>query len=210
MSAPAVVNSASEDLDKCVIWQYDKSEGICAFADFLKEVFDRTCADAWDRLPEGVTADEADLREFVISLLASIVGIPRMSVTVGETTAPVSLELFSRIVIGKFALCARCATPGNYLSFMEYVFGSGNVSVSTGNEMDMEVRWKDGVVPTTDEDKERKAVADNWASRLVDFPTGVRDNDKASGLRFWMGESRDDAPEEGVGGGLDESSFSWK
>lgn len=210
MKDAKIDNSASADLDVIVTWQYDDSASICAFIDFLKTVFDKTCGDNWNGLVNALK-DKNALREFMLSILGRLIGVPRFDVTVGSTTSPVSIELYEKLIIGKFVLCFGGATTANYASFIKSAFGEGNVDVSTWNKMDLIFKWKDGVTPTTDEDIERKYVVDNWLERLIPYPVGVHDNDKSNSLRFWLAEETDDVPAEGVnGGGLDESSFDWK
>lgn len=210
MKKAVINNSATADINKVVTWQYDQSASIGKLADLMISIFDGVCGSQWSYFVSALDDTTSPMHEYVLSVLGKIIGVPRFDVTIDGETAPVSLALYRKLVIGKFILSTKGSAMSNYKSFLDYVFGEGVVGVDSENKMDLSFFWA-AEEPTTNEGKEKKFVVDNWLDIIVLYPTGVKDNSVSTSLRFWLAENRADTPSADVhGGGLDESSFNWR
>lgn len=204
-------NSADEDLDRIVLWQYDNSTHICNLIDQFKKWFNEVCEIPWDEIAKAMSLDEdALLDEFGLALWGRLTRTPRLQVVVGDETRPTSLDLYRKIIAARLRLLASNASIEAYERYISFVFGD-DVTVVDGHDMSLSFVWSGPEEDLTEEQEEERYILEHNADQIFDFPAGVHDNDQSDSLRFWLAENASDVPSSDVhGGGLDESSFNWR
>lgn len=214
-----VDNSADLDLKRVILWQYDQAEKFVGWVGILRDFFLASTEQFWDSLPGRVNISIADsVEDFGLSIWGLVIGVGRPSVTVDGIVKTISSELYRRILIARFRLSSSNASIEAYDDFVDFIFQS-NVSVSDNGNMSMTFEWIGSGSPTSDSEKEMKALVEQRPEAVVAYPSGVRDDARSDSLIFGLSvtpvpteEDPDPRgePQDELCGGFDESSYCWR
>lgn len=205
MSQGTIDNSDGGDILRSILWQYEHANNVVGVIETFKYAYDATTKDFFDALLERYNLASENIGAFGLSVWGIILNIPRPYLRIGGEDAVLGDEMYRRILLGKLRLLDGDATMERYQDFCDLVFGDGNVSPSTDNEMDLSFHENSGATLTD----EQQAVLDNQ-DILFPYPSGVRTNEHSNSLIFGFNGQQKVATTDPEIGGFDESSFCWR
>lgn len=204
MSEFVIDNSDSEEIEKCILWQYDNAPHLVGIIDMLKEFFSVSTKEFWDNWFRDV-ADFDNATEFGLAVWASVLGIERPILTYkaeGETVASQHLmtaESFRNLIRYRIRLINNThASIPEYLDCLKILFDD-TMSVTDNLDMSMTFTVKDEM------SNELKALCEQYPKLVFIYPSGVDDGSVPSDLRFGLNTTASKAGR----GGFDNSIFDW-
>ena len=209
MSEFAIDNSDGDEIEKCILWQYDNAPHLIGMMDMLKEFFNASTKNFWDNWFRDV-ADFDNATEFGLAVWAGVLDIERPILTYkaeGETIASQHLmtaENFRNLIRYRVRLINNTqASIPDYLECLKILFGN-TMSVKDNLNMSMTFTIKDGM------SNELKALCEQYPHLVYIYPTGVNDGTMPSGDMFALRLESPFQNASKVGrGNLDNSTFDW-
>lgn len=157
-----------------ILWQYDKAPNLIALLGAMNDFATLSTKNFWDYYANSVfNIKNAD--SFGLSVWGSIIGITRPSVTINGITAPISDNLYRRILLGKFFLYNSNFSMADLNSYLKIVFDN-RITVTDG--LDMSINY---VVSGTLDNEEAALIASN-SSLIYEYPAGVKSNSPAAAV----------------------------
>lgn len=188
-------NSGDSDLKRVILWQYDLAEKFVGWVGIFRGFFYYSTQLFWDSMPQRINISVAEnLEEFALSIWGTMLGVGRPVVTVDGVKRTISSELYRRMLLGRFQLACSNASKSAYEKFVDLVFGD-NVSVTDNGDMSMDFTWIGPANPTTDSEKEMKAVVENKSDLVFLYPAGVKSHDESNDSIFGFEEQYSETAE---------------
>ena len=212
MTVGLIDNSASDDLNRSITWQYDNASKIIAVVQMLKDFFSQSTELFWNDLVERLNlTDIENCDDFGLSIWGILLSLERPVLSHSGSESLMTTDLYRRILLNRLRLLQKDATLPNIVEYINGIFRLGNIAVSDGHDMSLTV----AVNADNDLTAEELAAINQKSDLILFLPSGVGNgNSHSDSLMFWL-STRDETggmstPPSGVnGGGLDESSFNW-
>lgn len=205
METAVVDNSDGGDILRSILWQYEHANNVVGVIETFKYAYDASTKDFFDALLERYNLSSPSIGAFGLAVWGAILNLARPYLDIGGTETMLGDEMYRRLLLGKLRLLDGDATFERYQEYCDLVFGDGNVSPSTQNEMDLSFVKNSGVTLTD----EQQAVLDSQSS-LCAYPAGVLTNEHSDSLIFGFSGQQKLANTDPKIGGFDESSFCWR
>lgn len=206
MNTSYLDNSDNGDILRSILWQYEHASNVVGVIETLKCAYDATTKDFYDALLRMYDLASATVSDFGLTVWGIILSCPRPALDIGGDIAMAGSELYRRLLLAKLRLLDSDSTMESYQSFCDTVFGDGNVSPHTSNEMDLTFSANSGA-NLSEEEEALLAIQKS----IFPYPSGVKTNEHSESLMFGLDGQQDslDATDPDVGG-LDESGFCWR
>lgn len=206
MNTSHLDNSDNGDILRSILWQYEHANNVVGVIEMMKCAYDATTKDFYDALLGMYDLASATVSDFGLTVWGIILSCPRPALDVGGDIAMASSELYRRLLLAKLRLLDSDSTMESYQSFCDTIFGDGNVSPHTSNEMDLTFSTNSGV----DLSEEEEALLAIQKS-IFPYPSGVKTNEHSESLMFGLdGQQNNLASSDPQVGGFDESGFCWR
>ena len=166
--------SSSLELDRVVLWQYDKSQTFLSLLSVMKSVSDATFSDFINNFISFVvqisnigTSGSVDASA-ALAIWGIATGLPRPNVTIDGVSKPISDNLYKRLLSARLH---QIYSPGSLAAvetFIQEVFGNG-VYVIDNNDMTI------GIIQVGDLPDEESALLSSNESieSFLALPIGV-------------------------------------
>lgn len=206
MKTVVLDNSCDKELNRVILWQYDNAEKLVAFIEMLKDLFNKSTKEFWEKRADSIAIGDPDKCDaFGLAVWGKILNTPRPTLTYNEESHSMSDELYRKILVAKVRLLNKDATVKNYIDFVKYIF-DGNVQVNDGHDMSLSFSIKTGATLTDEEE----AALTQASDIIFPYPAGVKSNTHSDSLMFGLSVDGDEPQDPVLTGGLDESGFNWR
>lgn len=195
-------NSVTQELKRVITWQYDNATNLVSIVMSMESFFDESTKKFWDSwIDDVVNVDTAN--DFGLAVWGTLIGVKRFTTTVGGVETPISTEFYRKIIKARFKLLEGNASLPDYCEFVNTVF-DGEVTVIDGLDMSLAFEASESL------SGEQLDVFTNHMDEIVEYPTGVHDNDMSDSNVFCLDGQQPLTATDPNAGGLDNSSFAWR
>lgn len=184
-------NSAEKDLNRAITWQFDGATRLVGIISMLKSFFSQSVETLYDGIiPAMDLSDKDAVNDFSLAVWGKLLGVPRPMILADEsdpeTAAPMSSELYRRVLLARFRLMNSNASPQAYRDFVTTVFGD-LVAFMDGEDMSISFSFQK-VVNLTDEEKEMRNALLQVPDSIFAYPAGVKSSEQDDGPVFGFAE----------------------
>lgn len=163
-------NSFNSELDRLVTWQYDNAPHLTGIIDLIDDFFQKAVT-----VPMGKILDLANLSEldedWALNIWGRLLGLPRPQLEYDGETSEMSRDNYRNLLLARMRLLSGNGSTDDYVKYVGEVFDN-NASFTDNQDMSATVTWETGT-PTTDSDKELKALHEQYLDKVMLLPTGV-------------------------------------
>lgn len=178
MNIAKIDNSVFNEIGNVILWQYDKAWNLISTIRLFQLFFDISTKSFWDRWIIDVFCQfekddsgeyKYDATEFGLSVWGIILGVPRAIINNGGTETPISIDLYRRLLEGKFRIMNSNHSSKAICEYLNTVY-QGRVSVT--DNLDMTITFND--IGMTEEEI---LFAEQHEDIAYVFPAAVRTRD---------------------------------
>lgn len=178
MKIASIDNGIGSELGNVILWQYDKAYRLISIIQMLRLFHDSATKSFWDSWIQNVFCQfekdsDGNYRypadNFGLSVWGIVLGVPRPDIDYGEEKQTLSIELYRRLLEGKFRILNTRMSANDIFEYLRTVY-QGRYKVT--DNLDMTISYE-AVNDSDVVDEEERFIAQYPDIALV-FPAAVR------------------------------------